>query len=222
MTEKTKEATKKVAVVETTKKTDKLTKFDGFQSVEEMMALARVLIKTKLIPITLKEPEQVVAVVLQGKELGFDAITSLNNIHNIQGRATLGVHAIAALLKRKGIVYKLIEDAVFVREDGKIDKIKLPETIYVDRRTTIRFYEKFGKDTIENDISFTASEAKNQGLLDKSNWKRMLIIMLRARTLAIGARFVAPDALLGMYESSEWADAKDVDLELDEDGNVIR
>ena len=200
---------------------NKLTKFDGFQSVEEMMELAKVLIKTKLIPLTLKQPEQVVAVVLQGKELGFNAITSLNNIHNIQGRATLGVHAIAALLKNKGIVYKLIEDGIFIRENGELDKIKLPEVKYIDRRTTIRFYENFHGKIIENDISFTLKEAGEQELLKKSNWKKMQLIMLRSRTLAIGARFVAPDALLGMYETSEAAEFSNTEVLIDTEGEVI-
>ena len=49
----------------------------------------------------------------------------------------------------------------------------------------------------------------------------MQLIMLRARTLAIGARFVAPNALLGMYETSEAADFSNVDVLLDEEGSVI-
>lgn len=198
-----------------------LTKFDGFQTVEEMLNLATLLIKTKLIPTTLKQPEQVVAVILQGKELGFDAVTSLNNIHNIQGRATLSVHAIAALLKKAGYTYKLIEDGVFVKEDGTFDRSKVEGTAYKDRRTTIRFYENFNGTIIENDISFTLKEAKDQELLGKSNWKKMQLIMLRSRTLAIGARFVAPHALLGMYEAAEWADVKNVDMLLDDEGAVI-
>jgi len=214
------EKEKEVADLKITEQSQEITKFNNFSSIEDMLKLADVMIKTKLIPTTLKQPEQVVAVILQGKELGFDAVTSLNNIHNIQGRATLGVHAIAALLKKKGITYKLIEDGVFVKGDGTVDKVKIIDTAYKDRRTTIRFYENFHGKIIENDISFTIKEAQEQDLLNKSNWKRMQLIMLRARTLAIGARFVAPDALLGMYETSEWADAKKVDYNIDEEGEV--
>ncbi len=208
--------------IENQNKNSEITKFNKFETVEEMLNLAKILIKTKLIPTTLKEPEQIVAVVLQGKELGFDAITSINNIHNIQGRATLSVHAIAALLKKAGYTYKLIEDGVYVKEDGTIDKIKVANIAYVDRRVTIRFYEDFKGKMIENDISFSLKEAKEQDLLSKSNWKKMQLIMLRARTLAIGARFVAPHALLGMYETNEWADVKNVDTLLDDEGNVIK
>lgn len=203
-------------------KSTELTKFDKFQNVEEMLNLAKILIKSRLVPTSLKQPEQIVAVVLQGKELGFDAITSINNIHNIQGRATLGVHAIAALLKNSGITYKLIEDGVYVRDTGDTDRVKMPEVVYKDRRTTIRFYEEFHGKIIENDISFTIKEAQAQELLEKSNWKKMQLIMLRARTLAIGARFVAPHALLGMYETSEAADFSKTNVLLNEDGEVIK
>lgn len=44
------------------------------------------------------------------------------------------------------------------------------------------------------------------GLTEKDNWKKMPKIMLYTRCLAIGARRVAADAILGMYETSEWAD----------------
>ncbi len=45
--------------------------------------------------------------------------------------------------------------------------------------------------------------------------------MMRARALAIGGRFVAPDALLGMYETSEWAEIVNETIKLDEEGNPI-
>jgi len=47
--------------------------------------------------------------------------------------------------------------------------------------------------------------------------------MLRSRALSIGARFVAPHAMLGMYETSEWADVVNIDsIEIDEDGEIIK
>lgn len=223
MTEETKEEKQENQLVPTNVVNDtKLTKLSEFSSAEEMLKYAELLISSKLVPTSFKSPEQLVAVILQGKELGFGPVTAINNIHNIQGRATLSVHAIAALLKNAGISYKLIEDGVFVRKDGTVDKTKVADVEYADKRTTIRFYEKPKSMNIiiENDISFSLSEAKSQGLLEKDNWKRMQLIMLRARCLAIGARFVAPNALLGMYETTEWADVSGITLELDEDGNI--
>ena len=42
--------------------------------------------------------------------------------------------------------------------------------------------------------------------------------MLRNRTLAIGARLVAPDVLMGMYEVSEVSDAG---ISFDEQGDPV-
>jgi len=213
MTEKKSEIVKK--------EESQLTKFESFKSIEEMTQFADVLIKSKLVPDSLKKPEQVVTVILQGKELGFGPLAALNNIHNIQGKASLGVHAIGALLKRNGITWKIIEDGVYVKEDGTTDEIKKPGVSYIDRRTTIEFYEKFHNQIITNKISFTLKEAKEQGLLDKSNWKRMQKIMLRNRTLTLGARFVDPNAVLGTMETSEMADITNADVLLNEEGEVI-
>jgi hypothetical protein len=44
--------------------------------------------------------------------------------------------------------------------------------------------------------------------------------MLRARCLAIGARWAAPDALMGMYTVDEYADAKGVNYTITEDMEV--
>lgn len=202
------ETTQEVSLTKESEK-ELVTKLDNFGSVEEMSKYAATLIESKLVPKSLSTPEKVITVILQGKELGFDPVTSLNNIHNIQGRATLSVHAIAALLKKAGISYKLIKDAETVGEGDDLDIV-----------TTIRFYERFGNQIIENDISYSIKEAKKAGLMIKDNWKRMPKIMLRSRALAIGARFVAPHALLGVYETAEWADVQNVKYTVNEEGTV--
>lgn len=46
-------------------------------------------------------------------------------------------------------------------------------------------------------------------------------IMLWNRCYAIGARRVAPDALLGMYETSEWADAQNTYYKIDENNEPV-
>lgn len=213
--------------------TGEITKFDDFKSMEEMLSFAKVMIKSKLVPSTLRQPEQVVAIVTQGRELGFGAATALNNLHVIEGRVTLSVHAIAALVKGVGVAYKLTEDKVFLRADGTADKVKILEVVeeggkkvtkpkyaYVDMRTTIEFYYVFNGTTITQPFSFHYSEAKDQELVNKSNWKKMLPTMMRARCLALGARFVAPQALMGMMETSEWADVKGGDYQVTEEGEV--
>lgn len=201
----------------------KLARLDEFKTVGDMLNYAEVLIRSNLVPKTLTRPEQVVTVIQQGRELGFGAITSLNNIHNIKNKATLSVHAIGALLKKAGIKYKIIKDYedYISYSDTEKDANNNPKILGRTKITTIRFYEKFGNTVIENDMSYTWGEATVAGLVTKDNWIKMPKIMLRNRCLAIGARFVAPDALLGMYETSELAEVEGVDLKLDDEGKVI-
>lgn len=194
-----------------------VSKIDNFNSMEEMLQTAEKLIKSNFLPRALNTPEKAVAVILSGRELGFKAMAAIRNVHVIQGQTALSVHAIGALLKSAGIKYELIEDCIKIDADG--NPTDDPKAVK-DIRTTIRFYEKFGNEVIKNDMSFRYSEAKQQGLDGKDNWQRMLRIMMRNRCLAIGARFVAPDAFLGMYTADEMADFKNVQYEVKEDGSV--
>lgn len=193
-----------------------LAKLDNFQSVEDMLGLAQTLIDSKLVPATLKTPAQVVAVIQQGRELGFGPVTSVNNINNIQGKPTLGIHAITAKVLEKGIKYQTIKDCVQIKNaEGKV----------VDLETTIKFYVPLvkpinGQDYLEEVVSFTWSMAVEMGLASKDNWKKMKKIMMWSRCFTIGARRVADDAILGMYETSEWADVVNQDYNVDEEGKV--
>lgn len=62
--------------------------------------------------------------------------------------------------------------------------------------------------------SFTLSEAKKAELLDKDNWKKYQGRMLDSRAFNFGAREIADDILLGMYSTSELADAHGVRYEI--------
>jgi len=189
-------------------------KLASFATAQEAISFAEVLIASKLVPQSLKTPESVVAVILQGKELGFGPVTSLNNINNIQGKPTLSIHAIAAKISQAGIAYKLVQDfeEIVKQIDGE-DKI-------VDRITTFEFYKKWNGETITNRVSYRWSEATKAGYTTKDNWQKMPRIMLRTRALTIGARIVAPEAILGLYETSEMADVKGVNYETTEEGVV--
>jgi len=45
---------------------------------------------------------------------------------------------------------------------------------------------------------------------------------MRSRCLTLGARFVAPQAVLGMYEVSEMAEIVNEDIILDTEGEIIK
>jgi hypothetical protein len=210
------EQSKETDLIQTsTESNNSIVKFDHFQNTNEMLSFAELLIKSKLLPQTLKTPEAVVSIILQGKELGFSSMTSLNNLNNIQGKVTLGIHAIAALLKKRNIRYKLLQDFADVwgkNKDG--------EEIVVDKVTSFIFMERWGDQIIENTIPYYWTDAVKAGLSTRDNWIKQPRIMMRTRALAIGSRLAAPDALLGVYETSEWADVVNATYEIDENGNA--
>ena len=177
-----------------------IAKLDNFSNMPEMLAYADTLLKSKLLPTTLKTAEAVATVCIAGRELGMGPMAALSNIVVIQGRPTLGIHAIGALLTRAGVEKQTLEDFVPVMgEDGTDNANKV-----VDYRTTIRFTQKsrFG-DIVREDVSFIWKDATNMDLTSKDNWKRMPKIMLWSRCMSLGARRAAPAAMLGMYETAE-------------------
>jgi len=194
----------------------------SFSNMEEMLSFSKVLVDSKLVPF--QEPEQVATIVLQGKELGLNPVTSIFNIYYIEGKPSLSVHVIAGLLRRDGISFKTIEDSVLIDAEGS----KCKRENAVTRRTTVRFYYKSkigtGKNasyiTIEEDSSFTWADAVSAGLDKKNNWVKYPKPMLYSRAFSIGARRVAPNTLMGLMEVTEMADATNTSYSLDENGNL--
>ncbi len=188
---------------------------------EALMRFCENVIQSGVFPEGLNTPQKLYIVIRQGQELGLPAMASINNIHVINSRATLSVHAIGYLLKRAGIYHKTIKNGEKV-----VIKYKDPKTgadkEYIDRVTTIRFYRKAPElgVVIEEDVTFTWQEAQIAGWTEKKTWVSMPNLMLWNRCFAIGARRVAPDALLGFYEDSEWADAKGANYQMDDEGHV--
>lgn len=183
----------------------------GPESLEQFKEIAKNVLDSKLAPRGVDTVEKVIVILETGKELGFTPMISLNNIHVIEGRPTLGIHMVAALLKKVGVDYNTLEDyAPVVKLIEGVEKV-------VDYRTTIMFYRKGATGRIiEEKVSFTFKEAVQAGLATKTNWKSYPKAMTWNRCLVLGARRVAPDAILGMYEMSEIADVFDVPYTVEE------
>lgn len=205
-----------IEVVEDTKPETAITKLDSFSNMQEMLAYSDTLLKSKLLPTSLRTAEAVTSVVLAGKELGMGPMAAISNIVVVQGRPTLGIHAIGALLRKAGCAWQTVED--FVPVLG-VDK-DTGEEKTVDYRTTIKFFRPYRDTVIEENVSFTWTEASKMGLTDKDNWKKMPKVMTYSRCFSIGARRVAPDALLGMYEVAEWAEVAGQKYTVDAEGQA--
>ena len=204
---------------------------------EEMTSLEKIkstltpLLDSKFFPKAYDSIEKVMVSVIYGRELNLSPMSSIQNINVIENKPTLSVHAIAALIRRGGVSYILTEDAVWIRSTGEVDAVYMMKTVmkdnvpvktpmydYVDCRTTIRFRVPYldGSGYYDQDISFYRSEAHEQGLLTKDNWKKMFKIMMRTRCLTIGARFVKPECFMGAVETTEHLDYTGKNYEVQE------
>lgn len=216
-----------------------------FKSLEELEAWGDKIAKSGLTP--LKEGIKVVAAVLMGKELGMSPMVSVNNIYPINGKGTLGVHLMTALLQKAGIVIELVRDyepCIFFAKKGEDGKtvfykggVEVPRgteganplitregflnesprdyevagNTIVNYKSMYKFTRKLKQAdgeyfTQEHFSSYSINEAKIAGLLDKDNWKNYPKQMCGHRAFAFGARFIAGDILMGMYETSEMLD----------------
>lgn len=68
--------------------------------------------------------------------------------------------------------------------------------------------------------SFSYQDAVMAGLHTKDNWKNYPKVMTLNRALAFGGRLIGADILLGLYETSELADAHNVNYSVNNDGKV--
>jgi hypothetical protein len=191
-------------------------KLDEFDSMNDMLDFAKVLVDSKMVPFG--SAEQVVTVVLQAKELGIGAVTGLYNIYFIENKPTLSIHCMGALLEKAGIAWTLIEDGVFVSKSGEVIKTKEEGC---DVRTTIRFFKSWKGVMLTQDTSFTWKDAIKAGLHEKQNWAKYPKPMLYNRCFAIGARRISPASLLGLMETTEMADVSNISYKVDDEGNII-
>lgn len=178
------------------------------------------LILSGKLPKHIKTIEDALTISQMGQELGFKLMQAFHYIVPIEGKLSLSAKAIGALLKRNGISYTTLEDAVFIFSDGTISDIRIKDGVDIlDRRTTI----KFTREGVDEIVSYTWTDAKKQELTEKSNWRKMPKEMLYARCLAKGANRVAPDKLLGLYTTEEMVDTfiQEDRVKRNENGEVI-
>lgn len=237
----------------------------SFKNLDEIQAFGDRIAKSEISP--LKEGKDVVAAVLLGRELGLPPMVSINNIYPINGKGTLSVHIINALLQRNGVVVEIVRNFepcvnfalkadgsdkavlfdgsgnLIAREkDGSVPKdaegnlLGMPMILregFVDehpkenevkstRITNTRTIVRFTRQILQKngsyvpmiiESSYSLAEAQMADLYGnpkKENWNKYPKQMLLNRALAFGGRLIGADILLGMYETSEMADANHI------------
>lgn len=140
---------------------------------------------SQLLPPTLNDISKVMTIVMTGEELGLKPLTSLRQIDIVQGRPTLKAEVMRAL--------------VFQHFPGAIINFITPgDKAHVE--CEIEACRPGGKSQF---FKYTLEMAKQAGLLEKSNWKKDLAAMLRARASAAAVRAVFPDVVSGCYTPEE-------------------
>ena len=149
---------------------NEVTKFEDFNSVEELYAWASKAIDSGLLPNAVTEPEQVMTIVQHGKELGISPFVALNNIHVISGRPTLSSAMVGSLLKRRGIEWVWDEDFAPVKDDK--GNVETAADGSPNRRTTIHFFWKsvVTDRVMEATHSVTWAQMGLAGYTSKENW----------------------------------------------------
>lgn len=190
-----------------------ISKFDSFTDLSQMEAFANTLLKSRILPDAYKTPESIMATVIYGKELGISAMVSLQNINFISGKPTLNVHLLQSLGRRAGI------DSITVKDMAPVYNA---EGSLLDYETVIRFYRYSPvlQKVIEEDVTFTWNDAVAMKLTGKDNWVKMPKEMLYSRCYSKGIRRVKPEAVSGLYETYEMADAVNAKVEVTEEGHV--
>ena len=162
-------------------------------SLPDTIALATEIYKSRYFN-DIGNPQQAVAKILAGRELGIGAMISLAKVYVVNGKVAIQAELMAGLIKRSG------------KYDYRVKEL-------TNDKCGLVFFEK-GHPIGE--LSFTIEDAKKAGVASKDNWQKYPKNMLFARALSNGARWYCPDAIHGAYTYEE------MNLEVDMQGSVIQ
>jgi hypothetical protein len=153
------------------------------------------ILRSSYLPQGIKSVEQVVVIILKGRELGIPPMQALSHIHVINGKPTMSAELMLALI---------------LKHHPKT-KISYPV------RSSEKCEVKVTRDGSEPSVfSFSIADAQAAGLLSNPTWKKYPRAMLHARCISEMARSLFPDAISGVSYTPE-----ELGAEVDEDGEVI-
>ncbi len=148
-----------------------------------MLSMAEQLVKSGLLPATIKTAQAAVVIIQKGREIGVPPMAAINGIGVINGKPVCGAELMLALLYRDHG-----DEAVrVVRSDAEACEIA---------------YRRRGWSKPE-EYAFTIEDAKRAGLAGTATWTKYPQAMLRARCISAVARMAFPDSIGGMYTPEE-------------------
>lgn len=155
---------------------------------------ATVLIKSGFLPASIKTAENAIAIILQGRELGIGPMAALGTINVIQGKPTVSPQLMLALINRSGQL-----------EDMQLESSDSGAVCMMKR-----------KGRQPHTVRFGPKEAQALQLSGKDNYRKQAATMFQWRAVAMCARAVFPDVILGLYTPEEMGVAVEV-----ESGEII-
>lgn len=167
---------------------------NDYSDFELLHKTAKALVSTGFLPQSIKTPEQAIAIILTGRELGIGTMAALNTINVIQGKPTISPQLMLALIERSG----QLENIQIEPHNGNAIRCTMK------RRGRSPHTEYFGE-----------TEAAAMGLAGKDNYKKQAATMYKWRAVAACARVVFPDVILGLYLPDEMG------ADVDSDGEVV-
>lgn len=158
-----------------------------------MVHQAKALVGTGFLPDAIRTPEQALAIMMKGRELGIPPMYALSNIVVIKGKPTANAELMLALIYR----------------DHGDEALRIAES---DEKICVALYKRRGWHGPER-FAFTMEDAQRANLLTNDTWKKYPKAMLRARCISAVARMAFPDTLGGLYTPEELGAAVAVDAE---------
>lgn len=131
------------------------------------------------------KPEQIMACVMAGGELGFNPLTSLRMFHNVQGTVTLSAEAQRSLVLSAGHHIK-------------------PSVLTADRCVMVA---RRKDDPDWTEFEYTLEDAERAGLTKGDGWRRHPKAMLVARCSALACRTLFSDVTGGIPSTEEVRDS---------------
>lgn len=161
---------------------------------EVMRQQAATLLKSGFLPKSITTPEQAIAVMMKGVELGIGPMEALSGINVILGKPAVSPQLMLALARRT----RELTDFQ-VSDDGNSCKVTI---------------QRKGMSPITT--QFSMEDAKGMGLASKDNWIKQPKVMRQWRAVAANLRISFPDAIAGLYTPEELG----AEVDTDEDGHM--
>ena len=178
------------------------------QEWQMMTQQAGMLVKTGFLPQAIKTPEQAIAIMMTGRELGVPTMAALRSIVIIQGTPSISQQLMLALIETCGEL-----ESREITDDGEQAIVTMKRKGHKAHTETFSAKDADAFQTTEG----YGENKRSISLSQKFNWKSQPKTMRKWRAVAACARIVFPDVILGLYTPDELGS----DSVITEDGAVI-